>query len=224
MCVFFYVPDVFLSLFSLLTPVGGGIPHGVCLESVGIGVALTQHSSCGVGRHVASHSSADAPLTRLANGIERAEGGGHNGGPAMHPSALNERKQCKRGNVGPPEPVSKREPEITKPDENCSAEAYTPDCIETEPETGSADTRKCSLNSSVEPEKAGERKRGRRGSGERMKVMFRSRSLDHHHQHPPQNSGLTRLLFHSFLCIFNIFLYSFECWWSSSQSVRFIHD
>ncbi|XP_057192569.1 myomesin-1 isoform X2 [Triplophysa rosa] len=140
--------------------IGGGIPHGVCLESVGIGVALTQHSSCGVGRHVASHSSAGAPLTRLANGIERAEGGGQVG----HPPTLNEGKQCKRGNVGPPEPTNKQEPEIAKPAENCSAESCTPDCIETEPETGSADNRKCSLNSSVEPEKAEEHGRGRRGS------------------------------------------------------------
>lgn len=165
-----YLPDVFLSLFSPLTPVGGGIPHGVCLESGGIEMALTQHSSCGVGRHVASHSSADAPLTCLANGVERAEGGGQVG----HPSPLNEGKQLKRGNIGSPEPTHKREPEIEKPAVNCSVGSCTPDCIETEPETGSADNRKCSLNSSVQPATAEEHGRGRRGSGERMKVMFRS--------------------------------------------------
>ncbi|KAA0723880.1 Myomesin-1 190 kDa connectin-associated protein 190 kDa titin-associated protein [Triplophysa tibetana] len=96
----------------------------------------------------------------IANGIERAEGGGQGG----HPSSLNEGKQCKRGNVGSPEPTHKREPEIAKPAENWSSESCTPDCIEMEPGTGSADNRKCSLNSSVEPETAEEHERGRRGS------------------------------------------------------------
>uniref|UniRef100_A0A8C1YLA9 Myomesin 1b n=1 Tax=Cyprinus carpio TaxID=7962 RepID=A0A8C1YLA9_CYPCA len=88
----------------------------------GNGVGLTQHSSCGVGRHAAPHSPADTHLTHIANASERVEGGGQNTDHTGHPTALNEGKQ-----------------ELP-------------------------DSRKSSVNSSPEQEKAGERERGRRGS------------------------------------------------------------
>uniref|UniRef100_A0A8C1JGR3 Myomesin-1 n=1 Tax=Cyprinus carpio TaxID=7962 RepID=A0A8C1JGR3_CYPCA len=88
----------------------------------GNGVGLTQHSSCGVGRHAAPHSPADTHLTHIANSSERVEGGGQNTDHTGHPTALNEGKQ-----------------ELP-------------------------DSRKSSVNSSPEQEKAGERERGRRGS------------------------------------------------------------
>lgn len=185
-----------LLLFSLLTPVGGGIPHGVCLESGGNGVGLTQHSSCGVGRHAAPHSLADTPLTRIANVSERVEGGGQNTG---YPAALNEGKQGKRTSQQAPEPADGQE--NAKQVANSSTELLKPNSILKESATELPESRKSSVNSSPEQEKAGERERGRRSSGEKSE---REPSLwNVTHRHP--SSDLTCLHFLLSCCFFHSF-------------------
>uniref|UniRef100_A0A673L8M3 M-protein, striated muscle-like n=1 Tax=Sinocyclocheilus rhinocerous TaxID=307959 RepID=A0A673L8M3_9TELE len=69
--------------------------------------------------------------------------------------------------------ASQREPEpacgqeTTKQVANSSTELLKPNCIQKESATELPDSRKSSVNSSLEQEKAGERERGRRGSGEK---------------------------------------------------------
>lgn len=159
--------SAFSCCFFLLTPLGGGILHGVCLESGGNGVGLTLHSTCGVGRHVAAHSPADTPLTCLANVSERVEGGGQNTGHKGHPIALNEGKQGKRASQGAPEPARGQDTEMSKQVANSSNELLMPNCIQKESATELPENCKSSVNSSPEQEKAGERERGRKGSGEK---------------------------------------------------------
>ncbi len=153
------------ALSCCLTPVGGGILHGVCLESGGNGVGLTQHSSSGVGRHAAPHSSADTHLTRIANVSERVEGGGQNTGHKGHPATSNEGKQGKMASQREPEPAYGQD--TPKQVDNCSTEVLKPNCILKETATELPASRKSSVNSSPEQEKAGERERGRRDSGEK---------------------------------------------------------
>ncbi|XP_016414659.1 myomesin-1 [Sinocyclocheilus rhinocerous] len=140
----------------------GGILHGVCLESGGNGVELTQHSSCGVGRHAAPHSPADTPLTHIANVSERVEGGGQNTDHKGHPTALNEGKQGKSASQQEPEPACGQE--TAKQVANSCTELLEPNCSQKESATELPDSRKSSVNASLEQEKAGERERGRRGS------------------------------------------------------------
>lgn len=186
-------------LFSLLTPVGGGILHGVCLESGGNGVGLTQHSSSGVGRHAAPHSSADTHLTRIANVNERVEGGGQNTGHKGHPAASNEGKQGKRASQREPEHACGQE--TPKQVDNCSTELVKPNCILKESATELPASRKSSVNSSPEQEKAGERERGRKGSGETRERKATLWSVTH--RHPSSESACLHFLlsccfFHSF--------------------------
>uniref|UniRef100_A0A673GYC3 Myomesin-1 n=1 Tax=Sinocyclocheilus rhinocerous TaxID=307959 RepID=A0A673GYC3_9TELE len=112
---------------------GGGILHGVCLESGGNGVELTQHSSCGVGRHAAPHSPADTPLTHIANVSERVEGGGQNTDHKGHPTALNEGKQGKSASQQEPEPACGQE--TAKQVANSCTELLEPNCSQKESAT-----------------------------------------------------------------------------------------
>lgn len=202
----------FLLLFSLLTPLGGGILHGVCLESGGNGVGLTQHSTSGVGRHVAPHSPADTPLTRIANVSARVEGGGHDTGHTGHPVALNEGKQGKRASQGAPEPACGQDTETSKKVENSSNELLKPNLIQKESATELPENRKSSVNSPPEQEKAGERGRGRRGSGEERE---KANSLERRPSASLITVGLSPFspflllffppfIFNSFLCIFQL--------------------
>lgn len=191
-------------LFFLLTPLGGGILHGVCLESGGNGVGLTQHSTCGVGRHVAPHSAADTPLTRLANVSERVEGGGQNTGHKGHPIALNEGKQGKRDSQGAPEPAHGQDTEISKQVANSSNELLMPNCIQKESATELPENRKSSVNTSPEQEKAGKPERGRKGSGEKR---VKSNSLERRPSASLLNVGLSP--FSPFLFFFHSFLIHF---------------
>lgn len=149
----------------------------MCLESGGNGVGLTQHSTCGVGRHVAPHSPVDTPLTRLANVSERVEGGGQNTGHKGHPVALNEGKQGKRASQGAPEPSRGQDTETSKLVANSSNELLMPNYIQKELATELPENCKSSINSSPEQEKAGERERGRKGSGEKR---VKANSLERH--------------------------------------------
>lgn len=64
---------------SWLTTLGGGIPHGVFLESGGNTIGLTQHRPGKEGRHVPPGSPATTPLTTLASVSERANSAGPQG-------------------------------------------------------------------------------------------------------------------------------------------------
>lgn len=210
-------------LFFLLTPLGGGILHGVCLESGGNGVGLTQHSTCGVGRHVAPHSSADTPLTCLANVSERVEGGGQNTGHKGHPIALNEGKQGKRASQGAAEPAHGQDTEMSKQVANSSNELLMPNCIQKELATELPENRKSSVNSSLEQEKAGERERGRKGSGEKR---VKANSLERHLSASLLSVGLSPFspfLFLFFSLIFNSFLLLNFCILNFSLSIIFKH-
>ncbi len=149
----------------------------MCLESGGNGVGLTQHSSSGVGRHAAPHSSADTHLTRIANVSERVEGGGQNTGHKGHPATSNEGKQGKRASQREPEPACGQD--TPKQVDNCSTELLKRNCILKETATELPASRKSSVNSSPEQEKAGERERGRRDSGEKRE-REKSISLERH--------------------------------------------
>ncbi|XP_060730165.1 M-protein, striated muscle isoform X1 [Tachysurus vachellii] len=75
--------------------IGGGIPHGVFLESGGNTVGLTQHRPGKEGRHVTPGSPATTQLTSLASFSKRTNSAGHLGPP----SALSKGKGGKRCNV-----------------------------------------------------------------------------------------------------------------------------
>lgn len=99
---------LFFSCCSWLTTLGGGIPHGVFLESGGNTVGLTQHRPVEEGRHVPPCSSATTQLTTLANISERA----NSAGPHGPPSAPSKGKGGKRGSVTwAPEPSCEFDPQ-----------------------------------------------------------------------------------------------------------------
>lgn len=148
----------FFCLLSPLTPVGGGVLHGVFLDLGGNGAPLTQHIACGVGRHVASHSPVGTDLTRLSNNNDDSHGGEVGGQNTGQAAPLDEGKLGKRASQWAPEIQS------TKQVAQSSNALLKPDCIQKQSAAELADTRK----SSVEREKTGERKKGRRGSGETM--------------------------------------------------------
>lgn len=97
----------FFSCCSWLTTLGGGIPHGVFLESGGNKVGLTQHRPGEEGRHVPPCSPATTPLTTLNSVSERA----NSAGPQGPPSAISKGKGGKRGNISwVPEPSCELDP------------------------------------------------------------------------------------------------------------------
>lgn len=98
----------FFSCCSWLTTLGGGIPHGVFLESGGNTVGLTQHRPGKEGRHVPTGSPATTALTSLASVSERA----NSAGPQSPPSALSKGKVGKRCSVTwAPEPSCEFDPQ-----------------------------------------------------------------------------------------------------------------
>ncbi|KAB5579521.1 hypothetical protein PHYPO_G00195990 [Pangasianodon hypophthalmus] len=88
--------------------IGGGIPHGVFLESGGNTNGLTQHRPGKEGRHVPPCSPATTPLTTLASVSERA----NSTGPQGPPGALSKGKGGKRSSVTwAPEPSCEFDPQ-----------------------------------------------------------------------------------------------------------------
>ncbi|KAI5104114.1 myomesin-1 isoform X6, partial [Silurus meridionalis] len=75
--------------------IGGGIPHGVFLESGGNTAGLTKHRPGKEGRHVPPCSPATTALTTLARFSKKANNAGSQGPP----SALSKGKGGKRGSV-----------------------------------------------------------------------------------------------------------------------------
>lgn len=107
-CVTYWVLFLFFSCCSWLTTLGGGIPHGVFLESGGSTVGLTQHRPGKEGRHVSPCSPATTPLTTLASVSKTA----NRAGPQSPPSALSKGKGGKRGSVTwAPKPSCEFEPQ-----------------------------------------------------------------------------------------------------------------
>ncbi|KAL7876220.1 hypothetical protein AOLI_G00111830 [Acnodon oligacanthus] len=160
--------------------IGGGIPHGVFLESGGNMVGLTQHSRCGEGRHAPPRPSATTPLTPLANVSKGARGGADRAVPQDPPSALSKGRRGKRGSVTwAPEPSCElaTEPGTSSNSKTGSehgagsvAEQVTNTSAErvkesvTEPATEVPAKRKSSLDSSPERGREPETEKGRRGS------------------------------------------------------------
>lgn len=134
----------------------------MCLDLGGNRAPLTQHIACGVDRHVASHSPVGTNLTRLANNNDDdshgVEGGGQNTGQVV---LLDEGKLDKRASQQAPETQT-----TIKQVAQSSNALLKPDCTRKQSAAELTDTRK----SSVEREKTGERKKGRRGSGETMET------------------------------------------------------
>lgn len=113
----------FFPCCSRLTTLGGGIPHGVFLESGGNTVGLTQHRPGEEGRHVSPCSPATTPLTTLAS-VSRTANSVRPKGP---PSALSKGKEGKKSNVTwAPEPSCEFDPQSdTNSDSKMASELGT---------------------------------------------------------------------------------------------------
>lgn len=113
----------FFSCCSWLTTLGGGIPHGVFLESGGNTIGLTQHRTGEEGRHVPPCSPATTLLTTLASVSKRA----NSAGPQNPTSALSKGKGGKRGSVTwAPEPSCEFDPQSgANPDPKMATEPAT---------------------------------------------------------------------------------------------------
>ncbi|TRY58876.1 hypothetical protein DNTS_027465, partial [Danionella cerebrum] len=131
--------------------IGGGIPHGVCLDSGGSGVTLTQHSACEVAQ-----CPAGTALTCQVNVCPMVEAGARDTEHEGHHATLDEGKQQA------PEPAQGLEKESP----NQVAESSTDRSMKMKnlAQKELAENRKCCVNSPTEQKKAGGQKRGRRGS------------------------------------------------------------
>ncbi|KAI5627977.1 myomesin-1 isoform X3 [Silurus asotus] len=135
--------------------IGGGIPHGVFLESGGNTAGLTKHRSGKEGRHVPPCSPATTALTTLASFSKKANNAGSQGPP----SALSKGKGGKRGSVTwASEPSWPMAEQVPNPSSDRVMEAIT------KPASEVLEKRKSPVDSSWEQERKHEKGNGRRGS------------------------------------------------------------